>query len=121
MEEIFTASSFFMLFASRTRQNSHVEALCLGKNLFSWKNLRKKNFHGKKKKKKEYHSIKKRKKPSVKATGGVQISNKEVASKTKFVILKVKNEFSFYFCKKLALVLLFKLAAAAKLKNHIRG
>ena len=76
-----------------------------------------------KKKKKEYHSIKKRKKPSVKATGtgGVQISNKEVASQTKFVILKVKNEFSFYFCKNLALVLLFKLAAAAKLKNHIRG
>ena len=55
---------------------------------------------------KEYHSVKKRKKSFVKVTGtggaphtGIQISNKEVSVKPKFVKRNVKNEVSFYLCK----------------------
>ena len=55
---------------------------------------------------KEYHSVKKRKKSFVKVTGiggaphtGIQISNKEVSVKPKFVKHNVKNEVSFYLCK----------------------
>ena len=119
----FSRQARFSCYLHRAPDKIHMWKLSAWGKISSHGKIKGRRISMVKKKKKEYHSIKKRKKPPVKATGtgGVQISNKEVASQTKFVILKVKNEFSFYFCKNLALVLLFKLAAAAKLKNHIRG
>ena len=49
-----------ILFTSRTWQNSHVEALCSGKNLCSWENQWRKKFLGNKKKKKRGNKKKER-------------------------------------------------------------
>ena len=61
-----------------------MEALCLGKNLCSWENQKRRKVLVKKKKKTELHA-------------SVQISNKGVAAKPKIVIHKVKKEVSFHF------------------------
>ena len=91
-------------------KNSHVEALCL-QNLCSWKNQKRKKVFGEKEKKyrpkeerKNTTLARKEKNPSWKRLAvaelhaGVQISNKEVAVKTKFAIHNVKNDVSFPFC-----------------------
>ena len=59
----------YFVFTSRTLQNSHVEALCLWKDLCPWKNPKREKVLGKKKKKKKQaqrrmkanHSVEKRK------------------------------------------------------------
>ena len=108
--------AFFMLlhvmFALCTSQNSHMEALWLSKSQQSRKNQKQRKFLIQKKKKekaqrrkKECHSVKNRKYPWWKRLVlaelhvGIQISNKEVAVKPKFVIQKVKTEVSFHSCK----------------------
>ena len=88
-------SAFFMLlhvmFALCTSQNSHMEALWLSKSQQSRKNQKQRkvfvqNPWWKRLVLAELHV-------------GIQISNKEVAVKPKFVIQKVKTEVSFYSCK----------------------
>ena len=67
---------FHILFTPRTLLNSHVEALCLWKDLCSWKNQRRKKVLGKKREKKRPKderkstilSRKEKKNPFVKAT-----------------------------------------------------
>ena len=100
--------------------NSLVEALCLGKNLCSWENqkrrkvLVKKKQKTKKKKKKKGPKEKEKKENNLSRKGknplwkqlvladlhaSVQISNKGVAVKPKIVIHKIKKEVSFHFYK----------------------
>ena len=104
---------FHILFTPRTLLNSHVEALCLWKDLCSWKNQRRKKVLGKKREKKgpkmkekvPFYQEKKKKIPLWKRLvlaelhSGVQISNIKVAVKPKFAIHNVKNEVSFSLCK----------------------
>ena len=100
--------------ALHTLQNSHMEALCLWKNLRSWKNQKQKKVLSKKKKRKkkqnktkqaqirqnEYHSIKKQKNSLqkqlvlVELHAGVQISNKELTVKPRFAMRNIKNNVS---------------------------
>ena len=100
--------------ALHTLQNSHMEALCLWKNLRSWKNQKQKKVLSKKKKRKtkqnktkqaqirqnEYHSIKKQKNSLqkqlvlVELHAGVQISNKELTVKPRFAMHNIKNNVS---------------------------
>ena len=90
-----------------------MEALCLWKNLRSWKiKSRRKSLVKKKRKKKqnktkqaqirqnEYHSIKKQKNSLqkqlvlVELHAGVQISNKELTVKPRFAMHNIKNNVS---------------------------
>ena len=98
--------------ALHTLQNSHMEALCLWKNLRSWKNQKQKKVLSKKKRGKknktkqaqirqnEYHSIKKQKHSLqkqlvlVELHAGVQISNKELTVKPRFAMHNIKNKVS---------------------------
>ena len=97
-------------------KKSRVEALCLWKNLCSWKYQKQEKFLSKKKKrkeaekqalrrKKEYHSVKKRKKASVKATRTNEAPRwlphfeHRSSVKTKFAIHKVQIEVSYYSCE----------------------
>ena len=108
--------AFFMflhvMFALCTSQNSHMEALWLSKSQQSRKNKKQRKVFVQKKKKKKLKEERKsailsrtEKKPWWKRLVlaelhvGIQISNKEVAVKPKFVIQKVKTEVSFYSCK----------------------
>ena len=97
-------------FTSHTLQNSHVEALCLWKNLWSWKNQKWKKVLGKKKgkkigaKKKERVPFCQEKRIPLwkrlvlaELPASVQISNKEFAVKPKLAIHNVKNEVHFLY------------------------
>ena len=76
LEEFFMATThdrarfwchFYILFTLRTLKNSQTEALCLWKDLCSWKIQNRKIILGKEGKK-EYHSVKKEKESFVKVT-----------------------------------------------------